>query len=190
MGSPEETHSHLRWYSPRAPGTLSGQDWGGDYNAGPTGTVCVPSAWHCLSCADLGRAQNSCPAESVPLQSARDPEWLRPGKCTKCRARFRQCPCRAPWSLSSGDQGSTHRLALGQSQCGSSTASNPHTRQRYLFAVSLPPHNTSEQVSLNKWPLLPPSVRVEVRHWRDLQTEEAKINKKDGAALEVTGATD
>ena len=51
--------------------------------------------------------------------------------------------------------------------------------QGYLFAVFLPPHNTAEQMSLNKWPPLPPYVRVEIRHWRDLQTEEVKIKKRE-----------
>ena len=60
----------------------------------------------------------------------------------------------------------------------------------FFFAEFLPPHNASEQVSLNKWPPLPSCVRVEIRHWRDLQTEEAKINKEEGMAREVTGATD
>jgi len=58
-----------------------------------------------------------------------------------------------------------------------------------LFAVSLPPHNTTKQVSLNKGPPSPPCIRAEIRHGRDLQTEEAKINK-GGTTLEVTGATD
>ena len=56
--------------------------------------------------------------------------------------------------------------------------------------TTIPPHNTTEQVSLNKWPPLPSCVRAEIRHWGDLRTEEAKINKEEGTALEVTGATD
>ena len=59
------------------------------------------------------------------------------------------------------------------------TASTPHTRQGHLFAVFLPPHSTTEQMSPNKWPPSPPCVRAEIRHWRDLQTEEAKINKRE-----------
>ena len=43
---------------------------------------------------------------------------------------------------------------------------------------------------LNKWPPLPSCVRAEIRHGRDLQTEEVKINKEGGTALEVTDATD
>jgi len=56
--------------------------------------------------------------------------------------------------------------------------------------VFLPPHNTTEQVSLNKWPPSPASVRAAIRNGRDLQTEEAKINKEGGTALEVTDVSD
>jgi len=69
---------------------------------------------------------------------------------------------------------------LLQTQCGPLTVSTPHTRQWYLFAVFLPPNNTTEQVSLNQWPPSPPCVRAESRHWRDLQTEEDRINKEGG----------
>ena len=128
------------------------------------------------------------PSGSVALWSTWGPEWLRPGKWIKHRAHLGQCPCRAPWSLSRVDPGRTRRLGLWQTQCGPSTASTPHTCQWYLFAVSLPPHNTTEQVTLNKWPRLPPCVRVEIRHWKDPQTEEGKTNKEGGTALEVTGS--
>ena len=142
-----------------------------------------------LSCSDLGRVQNACPAKSVPLWNTWESEQLRPGKCTKHRVCFGQCPCRAPWSLSSVDPGSICRLELGQTQYVPYTVSTPYMCQQHLFIVSLPPHNATEQVSLNKWSHLPPCVRLEIRHWRDLQTEEAKINK-EGAALEMTCATD
>ena len=56
-----------------------------------------------------------------------------------------------------------------------------------LFAVFLPPHSTTEQVSLKKCPPPPPCVRAEIRHGRDQETEEAKT---EGTALEVTGAID
>ena len=69
-------------------------------------------------------------------------------------------------------------ICLWQTQCGPSTMRTPHACQWYLFTVFLPPHNTTEQVSLNKWPPLPPCVRAEIRHQKDLQTEEAKINKE------------
>ena len=81
-------------------------------------------------------------------------------------------------------QGKLTRREWGQTQCGWDTVS---TRQCYLFAVFLPPHSTTEQVSLKKWQPSPPCVRAEIRHWGDQQTEEVKINR--GTALEVTGAT-
>ena len=56
-----------------------------------------------------------------------------------------------------------------------------------MFAASLPPHSTTEQVSLKECPPLPPCVRAEIRHQGDQQTEEAKT---EGTALEVTGAID
>ena len=113
---------------------------------------CAHHAPSCLSCLDLGRAQNTHPPECVLLWSTREPEpeQLRPGKYMKHRACFGQCPCRAPWNLSSVDWGSTRHLELGQTQCGPY-----HTRQWYLFVVFLPPHNTAEQGSLNKWPPSP-----------------------------------
>ena len=52
----------------------------------------------------------------------------------------------------------------------------------------LPPHRPTEQVSLNKWPLSPPCARAEISHWRDLQTEEAKINKEEDTVLEEVQA--
>ena len=112
---------------------------------------------------------------TLHLPTTQLPELLRPGKDTKCTTQQGLCPCRVPENLSSLDwevhetqcplgtvplqstlepercnPGSTRCLGLWQTQCGPSTASNPHTCQRYLFAVSLPPHNTTEQVSLNK----------------------------------------
>ena len=83
----------------------------------------------------------------VPRQSNLEPEQCRQGKHT--------------------------RRERGQTQCGRDTAS---TRQCYLFAASLPPHSTTEQVSLKKCPPPPPCARAEIRHWRDQQTEEAKTN--------------
>ena len=81
---------------------------------------CARHAPSCLSCLDLGRAQNTHPTECVLLWSTREPEpeQLRPGKYMKHRACFGQCPCRAPWSLSSVDRESTRHLELGQTQCG------------------------------------------------------------------------
>ena len=50
-------------------------------------------------------------------------------------------------------------------------------------------HKITEQVSLNKWPPSSPGVRSEIRHWRNLQTEEAEINKEEGMALEMTSTS-
>ena len=50
-------------------------------------------------------------------------------------------------------QGGYTRCERGQAQCGWGTAS---ACQCYLFAASLPPHSTTEQVSLKKCPPLPP----------------------------------
>ena len=109
-----------------------------------------------LSGLDLGSAYNPGPASDSSRQSNLEPKQCRQGKHT-CRER-------------------------GQTQCGRDTAS---TGQYYLFAVSLPPHSATEQVSLKKCPPLPPCVRAEIRHWRDQQTEEAKTEE---TALEETGA--
>ena len=160
------------------------------YSCGTPGTVCSPSTGH-LSSLGLGRAQNASPTESVPLWSTwePEPEQLRARKCTKPRARFGQLPCRTTWSLSSVDWESTCAVSWGKPSVVHTLRALPiHTSD--MFAVFFPPHSTTEQVSLNKWPPWPPCVRAEIRHWTDLQTEEAKINKEEGTALEVTGATD
>ena len=73
-------------------------------------------------------------------------------------------PLQSTVSLSSVDPGNAHCFGLWQTQGGPSTMRTPHACQWYLFTVFLPPHNTTEQVSLNKWPPLPPCVRVEIRH--------------------------
>ena len=57
--------------------------------------------------------------------------------------------------------GRMHAPWGGQAQCGWDTAS---TRQCYLSAASLPPHSTTEQVSLKKCPPPPPCVRAD-NHW-------------------------
>jgi len=130
------------------------------------------------------------PPGTVRSPSTWLPELLGPGKGTKSRVHLRQFPCRATWSLSSVDWDSTCTVSWGKTQCGLYTASTPDSHQRYLFAVFLSTHSTTEQVSLNKWPPSPPCVWVEIRHWRNLQTEEAKISKEEGTALKVTDATD
>ena len=100
-----------------------------------------------------------------PCRAPKNPRGLvRPGKCTKHRDHSGQCSCRAPWSLSSVDPGSTCHLGLWQTKCDPSAVSTLHICQQHLFPMSFPPHNTTEQVSLNKWPPLSPCVRVETRH--------------------------
>ena len=115
-----------------------------------------------LSCSDPGRAENAGPTESAPLWSTRvpEPEWVRPGKCiqpglasdSSRQSKLEPKHCR---------QGKHTRHEQGQTQCGRDTES---THPCYLFAVFLPPHSTTEQVSLKKCPPLPPCVRVEIRH--------------------------
>ena len=137
-----------------------------------------------LSCSNLGRAQNAGPTEFAPLRTTRvpEPEPLRPGKCIQHMAGLRQFPAER-LEPDQCRQGKHKHRERGQTQCGQDTASTPHTCQCYLFAVFLPPHCTIEQVSLKNCPPPPPCVRVEIRHWRDQQTEEAKT---EGTALEVT----
>ena len=81
-----------------------------------TWRMCACQAPGHVSCLDLGWVLKAGPTESVPLWSTQEPEpeWLRPGKCTQPRARFRQFPCRATWSLRSVDQESTHTVSGGK----------------------------------------------------------------------------
>ena len=118
----------------------------------------------CLSYSHWEWHKMHSPSWSVPLQSTREPKHLRPGKGKKCRNDVRQCPCRAPWSLSSVDPGSTHCLGLWQTQISPYMESTPHMCQWHFFAVFLTSHNTTEQVSLNKWTPSSPCIRVEIRH--------------------------
>ena len=138
---------------------------------------------HHLSCLDLGRAQNPGLTESTPLTTTRvpEPERLRLGRCMQPRPALDGFRWSNLESEQCGQVGHTCH-ERGQAHCGWDTAS---TCQCYLFAASLPPHSATEQVSLkesvNHHPLC---VRVEIRHWRDQQTEEAVT---EGTALEATG---
>ena len=139
-----------------------------------------------LSCLDPGRTQNTCLTESVPLRSIREPKLssLDLGSAWNAghaldsvlQSTLEPEQCRPESTLLSG---AARCCELGQTQCGPNTASPPNTCQRYLFAVFLPPHNTTKQVSLNNWPPSPPCDRVEIRHWGDLETEEVKIKKRE-----------
>lgn len=62
-----------------------------------------------------------------------------------------------------------------------------------LLVVSVCLHTAHNWArSPNKWPLLPTHVRAEIRHWKELQSEEGKENKerKKGNHREVSDATD
>ena len=82
----------------------------------PTQGECFCQAPGRLSCSDLGGAQSTGPTESVPLWSTQEPEpeWLRPEKYMQPRARFRQFPCRATWSLSSVERESPGAVSGGK----------------------------------------------------------------------------
>ena len=124
-------------------------------------TQAKPSLCHCgvpenlnLSSLDIGSSCNPGPVSDSYQQSNLEPEQCRLGKHTCCE-----------W---------------GQTQCGWITVSTHHW---YLFAVFLPPHSTTEQMNLKKVTITtPPCVRAEIRHWRDQQTEEAKINRGNRSA--------
>jgi len=140
---------------------------------------------HHLSCSDLGRAQNAGPTESAPLRTTQlpEPEQLRPGKCIQPGAGLRQFPAGQPraWAVWTGR---AHARWAGAGPVWLRHCE--HTP--VLFVCSVPPsHSVTEQVSLKKCPPPPPWARVEIKHWRDQQTEEAKT---EGTALEVTDAID
>ena len=117
----------------------------------PTGGYCARQAAGHLSCSDLERAQNAGPNKSAPLWSTpeSEPEHLDPGSACN------------PGSTSDSSWQSNlepEQCRLGkhtsrvwvQTQCGLDTVGTPYTHQWYLFAAFLPPHSTTEQVSLKK----------------------------------------
>ena len=81
------------------------------------------------------------------------------------------------------DLGSACCLGLWQPQCCLSSRSAHHLCQWCLFSESLPLHNTTDPMSLNKWQLLPPCARSEITQWRYLQAEEADLSKKKKGEL-------
>ena len=102
---------------------------------------CACQAPSCLSCLDLERAQNAGPTESVPLWTTleSEPEQLRTWKCTQSRARFRQFPCRATWSLSMVDRESTHAMSWGKPSKAQTMISIPtHASDICLQCSSFP----------------------------------------------------
>ena len=145
------------------------------------------------------------PPGRVCWPSTCSPELLRPGKGTK-RTPNSLCPCRVPrvsenLNLSRLDLRSAWNPGPALDSALQSTLHPEQCRTRkhtpwawtnpvwsihcehsphppVIFAGFLPSQNTTEQVSVNKWPPSPPCVRVEIRHGRDFQTEEATINKE------------
>ena len=127
--APQRRHTaHLRQCSHGESGKLSGQMQEVIKTYHAPRTVRLPRTWS-PELLRPGKGTKCTPSLVCALAEYPRPEQLRPGKCRKCRVRFRQCPCRAPWSLSSVDPGSTYRLELWQTCCGPCTVSTPHTHQ-------------------------------------------------------------
>ena len=174
--APQKRHTaHVRWHAHYTPRKLSSWDRGGDQMHPPTpGGDCTRQAPGHLSCSDLGRAQNADPTESVPLgiylriwtwaaETWEEHATQGPPQTVPRQSNLEPEKCR-PWNHTRSEQ--------GQTQCSWNTLSTPHTHQGYLFAVFLPPHSTTEQVSLNKWPPRP------LVSGRKLDTEETSKQKK------------
>ena len=150
------------------------------------------------------------PSGTMCLPSTQSPGLHGPGKSTKRTAHMGLCPCGIPENLSglhlvsawnAGPLGTGPlQSTLDPGQCGPGkcmplwAVENPvwsiHCEQSphmtVVFVCSIHPsprHN--EQVRLNKWPPSPPCVWGEFRHWRELQTKTARINKEGGTDLEV-----
>ena len=169
--APQKRHTaYLRSRAGCAPRKLSSRDGGGDKSQPPPGGDCARQAPGHLSSSDLGRAQNAGPTQ-VSLHLCGVPENLNlsgvdlgnacnpgPASDSSWQSNLEPERCRL---------GKQTRREWGQTQCGRDTVSTPHTCQWHMFAVFLPPHSTTEQVSLKKWPPSSPCVRAEIRHWRD-----------------------
>ena len=100
--APWKRHTaHLRRRTCCTPRKPSGRDRGGDKMQPSTRGDCTCQAPGCLSCSDLGQAQNTGPTKCAPLWNTREPEpeWLRPGECMQHRARIRQFPAEHPRAL-------------------------------------------------------------------------------------------
>ena len=130
---------------PRSPNTRATRTWEGHKTqAQPSLCLCGIPQYLNLSSLDLESACNPGPASDSSRQNNLEPEQCRLGKHTRCE-----------W---------------GQIQCGQDTGS---TRQSYLFSVLLPPHSTTEQVSLKKVITTTPLVSGQ-----KLDTEETSKQKK------------
>ena len=172
--APQRRHmAHLWWHSHFTPRNLSGWNQEDDKMHRPTWGECARQAPGHLSCLNLGWHKMQAwlslclcgVPENLNLSS------FRPGKCRQPRACFIHFPCRATWNLSSVDQESTDAMSGGKHSVAQTLWALPTCSSVVCLQCS------SVQVTLNKWPPLPPCVRVEIRHWRDLQTDEAKIHR-------------
>ena len=143
---------------------------------------------HHPSCSELGRAQNAGPMESAPLRTTQvpKPEKLRPVRCMQPRAGLGQLLVEQPraWAV--------WARRVHAPWVGAGPMWLRHCKHTpVLFVCRVPPFRqrdwTSEPKKKKSVHHRPPCVRVEIRHWRGEQTEEAK---SEGTALEVTGAID
>ena len=180
---PDETHS--------TPGTvLSWCTWEPEWWGPGIWVRCTAHMGEC-ACQTLvpwavrtreGHRMHSQP-RPVPWQSSQEPERLRSGKCMKCSAAWDRAVAEHP-----GDQAVYTRDMYATLDCGKPSVVRPlsvlpiHASGICLHAPRYPQHSWTSESILNKWPHLPLCVRVKIRHWSDLQTQEAKTNKEGGTA--------
>ena len=147
--APQKRHTaHLRRRTCCTPRKPSGRDRGGNKSQPSSGGDCACQAPGHLSCLDLGQAQNAGPTKSTPLWSTWEPEPERlslgsaynpgPASDSSWQSNLEPEQCRL---------GKHTCCEWGQPQCGWIAVS---TCRWYLFAVFVPPHSTTEQVSLKK----------------------------------------
>ena len=152
--APQKRHmAHLRRCAGCTPRKLSSRD-GGDGKLQPSiGGDHTRQAHGHMSCSDLGRAQNS---TQTSQSLCGVPEYLNlsgldlgsaynigPASERSWQSNLEPKQCR---------QGKHTYHEPGQTQCGWNTAS---TCQCYLFAVFLPPHSKTEEVSLKVFTPIP-----------------------------------
>ena len=139
--APQRRHTaHLRRRSRCTYRKLSSWDRGGDKTHRLLGSVLSPSTWS-PELFGPGKGTKHRPNRVCALVEYREPEpgWLKPGKCTQPRARFRQFPCRATWSLSSIDPVSTQVMSRDKPSVAQTLRARPtHTSDICLQCSSLP----------------------------------------------------
>ena len=146
-------------------------NWGWDCGGGKehcTWGECVNQAPGCLSCWGRGRHKTQAQPSLLLCGVPENLNLSGLGLGSACNAG--PAPCRAAWSLSSVDGESTHAVSGANPVWPEHCECSPHS-QWHLSAAPLPPRSSAEQENLNKRPPPPTCVRVEIRHWRDLQTE-------------------